>query len=84
MANREDRFQGVDYYNIDDLLTEEHKLIRDAARAWVKKDVTPIIEEAFSRIRAGAARWDQDRLFAPDIEFVRGLIDAGRLDFLSP
>jgi len=36
MANKEDRFQGVDYYSLDDLLTEEHKLIRDAARAWVK------------------------------------------------
>lgn len=51
MANREDRFQGVDYYNIDDLLTEEHKLIRDAARAWVKKDVTPIIEEAYEEAK---------------------------------
>ena len=27
-------------------LTEEHKLIRDAARDWVKRDVSPIIEEA--------------------------------------
>ncbi len=49
MANREDRFQGVDYYNIDDLLTEEHKLIRDSARAWVKKEVSPIIEEAYEK-----------------------------------
>lgn len=49
MANREDRFQGVDYYNIDDLLTEEQKLIRDTARAWVKKEVSPIIEEAYER-----------------------------------
>ena len=31
---------------MDDLLTEEHKLIRDAARAWVKQEVSPIIEEA--------------------------------------
>ncbi len=41
-----DLFEAPDYYNIDDLLTEEHKLIRDAARAWVKRDVSPIIEEA--------------------------------------
>jgi len=39
-----DLFQAPDYYNIDDLLTEEHKLIRDAAREWVKRDVSPIIE----------------------------------------
>lgn len=49
MANREDRFQGVDYYNIDDLLTEEHLLIRDTARAWVKREVSPIIEEAYEK-----------------------------------
>ncbi len=41
-----DLFEAPDYYNIDDLLTEEHKLIRDAARAWVKRDVSPIIEKA--------------------------------------
>ncbi|HBY70235.1 MAG: acyl-CoA dehydrogenase [Flavobacteriaceae bacterium] len=41
-----DLFEAPDYYNIDDLLTEEHKLIRDAARDWVKRDVSPIIEEA--------------------------------------
>jgi glutaryl-CoA dehydrogenase len=41
-----DLFEAPDYYNVDDLLTEEHKLIRDAARAWVKRDVSPIIEKA--------------------------------------
>ncbi|WP_298878375.1 acyl-CoA dehydrogenase family protein [uncultured Polaribacter sp.] len=40
-----DLFQAPDYYNLDDLLTEEHKLIRDTARDWVKRDVSPIIEE---------------------------------------
>lgn len=49
MANREDRFQGVDYYNIDDLLTDEHKLIRETARAWVKQEVSPIIEDAYEK-----------------------------------
>jgi glutaryl-CoA dehydrogenase len=41
-----DLFEAPDYYNLDELLTEEHKLIRDAARKWVKRDVSPIIEEA--------------------------------------
>ena len=41
-----DLFEAPDYYNIDDLLSDEHKLIRDAARSWVKRDVSPIIEEA--------------------------------------
>lgn len=40
-----DLFQAPDYYNLDDLLTEEHLLIRASARDWVKRDVSPIIEE---------------------------------------
>ncbi len=42
----EDLFQAPDYYGLDDLLTEEHKLVRDAAREWVKREVSPIIEDA--------------------------------------
>ena len=41
-----DQFQAPDYFHLDDLLTEEHKLVRDAARDWVKRSVSPIIEEA--------------------------------------
>jgi len=40
-----DLFEAPDYYNLDALLTDEHKLVRDAAREWVKRDVSPIIEE---------------------------------------
>jgi glutaryl-CoA dehydrogenase len=46
---RTDLYQGHDYYLLDDLLTEEHKLIRETARAWVKKEVSPIIEDAAER-----------------------------------
>jgi len=41
-----DLFEAPDYYNLDDLLSEEHKLVRSAAREWVKREVSPIIEEA--------------------------------------
>jgi len=44
-----DLFQSPDYYLLDDLLTEEHKLVRDSARAWVKKEVSPIIEDYAQR-----------------------------------
>jgi len=44
-----DRFQGHDYYQLDDLLTDEHKLIRDTVRAWVKQEVSPIIEDHAQR-----------------------------------
>jgi glutaryl-CoA dehydrogenase len=40
-----DRYQAHDYYLLDDLLTDEQKLIRDSVRAWVKKDLSPIIED---------------------------------------
>ncbi len=40
-----DLFEAPDYYQLDDLLSEEHKLVRDAARQWVKRDISPIIEE---------------------------------------
>ena len=46
---RPDLFQAPDYYLLDDLLTEEHKLVRDSARAWVKREVSPIIEEYAQR-----------------------------------
>ncbi len=42
---RPDVFEAPDYYNLDDLLSEEHKLVRDAARQWVKRSISPIIEE---------------------------------------
>ncbi|MBI9040829.1 acyl-CoA dehydrogenase family protein [Lutibacter sp.] len=42
----QDLFQAPDYYHLDDLLSEEHLLVRDAAREWVKRAVSPIIEEA--------------------------------------
>ena len=44
-----DLFEAPDYYNLDDLLSEEHKLVRSAARDWVKRDVSPIIEDYAQR-----------------------------------
>jgi glutaryl-CoA dehydrogenase len=35
----------VDYYDIDSLLTEEHRMIRDTVRNFVESEVLPIIEE---------------------------------------
>lgn len=47
MAN--DLYQGHDYFLMDDLLSDEHKMIREAARDWVKKEMSPIIEEYFEK-----------------------------------
>lgn len=39
------RYEAVDYYQLDDLLTDEYKLIRDSARAWLNENVTPYIND---------------------------------------
>ncbi len=44
-----DLYESPDYYLLDELLTEEHKLVRDAVRTWVKKEVSPIIEDYAQR-----------------------------------
>ena len=61
---KQDLFQSPDYYNIDELLTEEHKLIRNSARDWVKKSVSPIIEEYAQKAKF------------PD-QLIKGLADIG-------
>ena len=59
-----DLFQAPDYYQLDDLLTDEHKLVREAAREWVKRDVSPIIES-----------YAQKAVFPTQI--IKGLADIG-------
>jgi len=43
--SKKDLFESPDYYQIDELLSDEHKLIRATVRDWVKKEVSPIIED---------------------------------------
>ncbi|MBS1494048.1 MAG: acyl-CoA dehydrogenase family protein [Bacteroidetes bacterium] len=40
-----ENYKGVDYYLIDDLLTDEEKSIRDTVRDFVSNEVIPIIEK---------------------------------------
>jgi len=49
MAAKTDNFQSPDYFNVDDLLTEEHKMVRDSVRSYVKKEISPIIEDYAQR-----------------------------------
>src|SRR3954451_9360538 len=49
MAVKTDTFQSPDYYLIDELLTEEHRLIRETVRSYVKKEISPIIEDYAQR-----------------------------------
>ena len=49
MAAKTDNFKSPDYFNVDDLLTEEHIMIRESVRNYVKKDISPIIEDYAQR-----------------------------------
>lgn len=62
-------FHGVDFYDIDGLLSEEERLTRDTVRAFVSEHVLPIIEK---HNREGTFPRD---LIAPMAEL--GLIGAG-------
>jgi glutaryl-CoA dehydrogenase len=44
-----DLYEAPDYYLLDELLTDEHKLIRQTARDWVKHELSPIIEDYAQR-----------------------------------
>lgn len=59
-----DLFESPDFYAVDDLLTEEHKLIRSAMRAFVKKEISPYIES-----------WVQQAIFP--VEIVKKMGEAG-------
>ena len=49
MAARTDLFQSPDYFLVDELLNEEHKLVRESVRSYVKKEISPIIEDYAQR-----------------------------------
>lgn len=40
-----DNFKSPDYFGVDDLLTDEHKLIRESVRQYIKSEISPIIED---------------------------------------
>src|SRR5690606_13689877 len=49
MAARTDLFTSPDYFQLDELLTEEQKMIRESVRQYVKKEISPIIEDYAER-----------------------------------
>ena len=48
-STKTDHYEHHDYYGIDELLSEDHLLARDAVRDWVKQEVSPIIEDYANR-----------------------------------
>lgn len=43
-SGKEDLFESPDFYNIDELLSDEHKLVRTSIREFVKKEISPHID----------------------------------------
>lgn len=41
----QDKYQHPDHFLVDDLLSDEHKVIRDSVRSWVKKKLSPVIND---------------------------------------
>jgi glutaryl-CoA dehydrogenase len=46
-----EKFQGVDFYNVEGLLSQEERMVRDTVREWVEERVLPIIQDAYIRRR---------------------------------
>ncbi len=77
------QFQSPDLYLIDDLLTEEQKLIRDSIRAFVNKDIIPIIEDCCQNNRFPSElvpKFGEIGAFGPYIPEEYG---GGGLDYIS-
>ena len=43
------KYEGVDFYNLDQHLTEEELMVRDLVRDWVDEEVFPIIEDYYTK-----------------------------------
>ncbi len=82
-SNKVDDFESPDFYQIDDLLTEEHLLIRQSVRDFIKKEVSPIIEDAAQKAAFPAylvKKFGELGLFGPTIPEKYG---AGGLDYIA-
>ena len=82
-SNKVDNFESPDFYQIDDLLTEEHLLIRQSVRDFIKKEVSPIIEDAAQKAVFPAhlvKKFGEMGLFGPTIPEKYG---AGGLDYIA-
>ena len=81
--SKSDPFESPDFYGIDDLLNEEHKLIRSSMRQFVKREISPIIEDYAQRAEFPAfmvKKFGEIGAFGPTIPQEYG---GGGLDYLS-
>jgi glutaryl-CoA dehydrogenase len=80
---KQDQFEHPDFYEIDDLMTEEHKLIRSSIRDFVKREISPFIEDWSQRAyfpRDIVKKFGDIGAFGPTIPVEYG---GGGLDYIS-
>ena len=82
-AQKQDLFESPDFYQIDELLTEEHKLVRGSIRDFVKREITPYIEDWAERNHFPTdivSKFGEIGAFGPTIPTEYG---GGGMDYLS-
>ncbi|SMD33038.1 glutaryl-CoA dehydrogenase [Reichenbachiella faecimaris] len=82
-SNFTDEFESPDFYQIDDLLTDEHKMIRGSIRDFVKKEITPNIEDWAEKNHfeyAMVKKFGEIGAFGPTIPTQYG---GGGMDYIS-
>ena len=80
---KQDRYEQPDFYAIDSLLTEEHKLIRSSIRDFVKKEISPYIEDWAQRAHFPygiVKKFGEIGAFGPTIPHEYG---GGGLDYIA-
>ena len=83
MAVRADLFESPDHYQLDELLSEEHIMVRTAVRDYVKKEISPIIEDYAQRAEFPkhiVKQLGDLGVFGPTVPTVYG---GGGLDYIS-
>lgn len=80
---KQDTFESPDFYGIDDLLTEEHLLVRASVRDFVKREISPIIEDHAQRaVFPGhlVKRFGEMGVFGPTVPVEYG---GGGMDYIA-
>ena len=80
---KQDRYEQPDFYSVDSLLTEEHKLIRSSIRDFVKKEISPYIEDWAQRAHFPyeiVRKFGEIGAFGPTLPVEYG---CGGLDYIS-
>src|SRR6201990_1102033 len=83
MAAKTDTFQSPDYFLVDELLTDEQKLVRETVRNYVKKEISPVIEDYAQRAEfpeQTVKQMGELGCFGPTIPHEYG---GGGLDYIS-